>query len=229
MASSSHKARVLLGDFALSAKIASISLPIAVDMHDCTVLEDTAKRFSPGQSTSTFDVNGFIDTATAADEAAWTTQQPLTYGPTGLAIGAPVTMVDALRAQYTVGSQVAGVSSFDVSGQADGFSDFGVSLHDLGAETADASATSHDGAGSSTAGAVAHLHCTEFSGLTSIAVIVEDSANNSTWATIGTFATLTAVGGERLEIAGTVRRYVRATWDVTGTGSATFFVGIARR
>ena len=62
-----------------------------------------------------------------------------------------------------------------------------------------------------------------------VAAIVEDSADSSSWATIGTFTTLAATGSERLAIAGTVRRYTRVRWDVTGTGSITAQVSIARR
>ncbi|MEA2538466.1 MAG: hypothetical protein QOF11_2700, partial [Chloroflexota bacterium] len=49
------------------------------------------------------------------------------------------------------------------------------------------------------------------------------------WATVGTFASKAAVGAERIVIPGTIKRYVRAVWDVTGAGvSIPFLVALAR-
>jgi hypothetical protein len=61
-------------------------------------------------------------------------------------------------------------------------------------------------------------------------VKVQHSANNSTWADLVTFATVTAVGAEHAVVAPatTVNRYLRATWSGTFT-SATFAVAFARR
>jgi hypothetical protein len=61
-------------------------------------------------------------------------------------------------------------------------------------------------------------------------VTIEDSADGSTnWTTIGTFATVTGLTSERLVIAGTVRRYLRVVDNVTGTGTNTRSVALARR
>lgn len=225
-----YKARILLGDFSLSPKLNQISLPTSVDMLDVSTFADNGvKRFIPGVDTSTASMSGFIDADTATDSAAWTAAQPLTYGPQGIALGDPVFMVDTLRSSYELGSQVSGVSSFDLGAQTDGFTNLGVSLHDLTAETATANGTGHDQTtASTTAGGVGHLHVTAFSGFTNIIVTIQDSADNSTFATIGTFATVTGLTAERLAIAGTVRRYVRASWTKTGTGSCTFAVAFSR-
>jgi hypothetical protein len=68
-------------------------------------------------------------------------------------------------------------------------------------------------------GGVAHLHVTSVSASDSIVVTIEDSATGSSgWATIGTFASKAAAGAERIAIAGTIRRYVRAVDTVTGSG-----------
>lgn len=224
------RTRILNGDFSLSAKLADISVPLTIDMLDPTTFADDAKRALPGLETSTFACEGFIDIDTAADNAAWTAAQPLTYGHEGIALGSPVTMINALKSAYELGSPVAGISSFTLGGQTDGKTDLGYSLHDLTAETATADGTGYDQTVvSTTAGGVGHLHVTAFSGLTNIIVTIQDSANNSAFATIGTFATATGVTSERLEISGTVRRYVRASWTVSGTGSATFSAAFARR
>ncbi len=101
-------------------------------------------------------------------------------------------------------------------------------LHPVTAETTTGNYASSDwGAGPTTNGAVAHLHVTAFTG-TNATITVEDSANDSTFANLGTFASVTGVGSERLAIAGNVERYVRAAVTVDNFTSMTFAVSLAR-
>ncbi len=95
--------------------------------------------------------------------------------------------------------------------------------------SADGNGTTVDDAAATIDGAVAHLHVTAVSASDTILVTIEDSANSSTWATIGTFTLALAATSQRITIAGTIRRYVRCVWDVTGTGiSIPFAVALAR-
>lgn len=230
MATAGFKTRVLLGDFSLSPKLHTISLPRSVEMHEVTTLaDDGVKRFIPGLESSTASMSGFLDIETAADSAAWTTATPLTYAPNGLSRGTAVQLVDALRASYEVGTPVGSAVSFDLSAQTDGFTDFGVSLKDLAAVTSDTNETSHDNSASTASGGVGHLHVTAFSGFTSVVFKIQHSTDNSSWNDLVTFTTATAVTGERIAVSGTVNRYLRATADVTGTGSVTYQASFARR
>lgn len=229
---SSTKSRLLLGDFALQSYTTDISLNAVTEMLNTTVITDTAKQFIPGQDTSTLTLAGHHDAAEHADAASWkaaTSPTPLTYAPSGLAVASEVALVDVIDAGFETSSSVSGVVDWSLSGQTNGQTDFGVSLADLAAVTGDANGVSHNNGAATAAGAVAHLHVTAFSGFTGVSVIVEDSANDSTFATIGTFSNVTAVTGERIVIAGAVRQYVRVRWDVTGTGSVTAQVSYARR
>lgn len=229
MATPGFKARILNGEFSLSAKLSDISLPMTVEMLDSTTFADTAKRSTPGLDHSTLSCEGFIDADTNTDVAAWTSTQPFSYAPTGLALGAPAIIVNTLKSAYEPGTQVGGLASFSLSGETDGPTGFGVSLHDLTAETIDASGTGVDNLAATANGGAAHLHVTAFSGLSAATIIVEDSANNSAWATIGTFAAVSGVTSERITFAAAaVRRYLRYSVDVTGTGSITFAVLAAR-
>lgn len=228
-----RKSRLLLGDFALASYATKADVGWSLDMLDSTVFTSTsgAKEFLPGLDGSNGKVSGYYDAAEHADLAAFksTVAQPYTFAPSGLALGAELMMIGALESQFSLGAQIAGLGTFDLTMETDGYTDFGYSLHDLTAVSADESGTSLDGAAATTLGGVAHLHVTSYSGLASAVIIVEDSANSSSWSTIGTFATVTGVTGERLALAGTIRRYTRYSIDVTGTGSITFQVGIARR
>lgn len=227
-----HKARLLLGDFSLSAKFTDMSIPYTVDMHDVTTPADNGvKRFIAGlYGGDTATIQGFVDVDLAGEAAAWTTAQPLTYGPFGIATSANVLMIDTLRAGYEVGSQVAGVNSFTLTGQVDGLADLGVSLTDLTAFTTDTTGTAVDGGAASSGGGVAHLHVTAYSGFTDVNVTVEGSANGTSgWATVATFAQFTGTTSERVEVSGSVARHLRVNVDVDGTGSTTLHVSFARR
>lgn len=225
-----YKARILLGDFSLSAKLNQVSLPTTVDMLDVTTFaDDGVKRFIPGLSGSTASMSGFADADGVAEVAAWTTATPLTYAPFGLSRGSAVELVSTLRAQFQLGSPVAGVNGFSLSATTDGHTDLGVSLHDLTAVTGDENGTSHDGTAATTNGGVAQLHVSAFSGFSGVVVTIEDSANDADFATIATFTTVAGTTSERVAIAGTIRRYTRYVVDVTGSGSVTFQASIARR
>lgn len=228
---SAQKSRLLVGDFHLTSYATQVGTSWQQDILDTTVLTDAAKTAIIGGDTSTLKMSGYYDLAEHADLASWesSTAQPVTWAPNGLAIGSEVWLQNALLSEFSSNAARNGVAGWDLGGQTDGLTDFGVSLHNLGAETADGSAASNDGTAATTAGAVAHLHVTAFSGFSGAVVTIEDSANDSTWATIGTFTTVAGVTGERITIAGTVRRYTRATVDVTGTGSVTYAVALARR
>ena len=226
------KSRLLVGDFHIAAYTQEASAPWEQDMLDATVLTSGGvKEYVGGQDTSTLNISGLYDTAEHADLASWKSSdaQAVTFGPSGLALGAELWMADALLTSMELGASAAGMATFSLGAQTDGPTDMGVSLHDLTAVTADTSGTGVDGTAATTGGGVAHLHVTAFSGFSGADVIIEDSANNSDWATIGTLTTVAGVTSERLAIAGTIRRYTRYSIDVTGTGSITFAVGLARR
>jgi len=234
-----QKSRLIVGDFSLSGYMKQWEVSSDTDMLDSTVATSTAKEFMPGRDTSKMTVNGLLDmdgtalTGSLGQFDSWKSAQAidaLSFGPNGLALGSELWMVGGFEASMKTGAQSGGIATFDLESQGSGQTDYGVSLHDLTAETTDASGSSVDGAAATTNGGVGHLHVTAFTGFTGLDVIIEDSANNSTFATILTFTTATGQTNERLAITGTVRRYVRCSWDVTGTpGSVTFAVGFARR
>lgn len=94
---------------------------------------------------------------------------------------------------------LAGANS--ISGTANG-----TSLDDLGA------------AGTTTKGAAGAVHVIQKGGgAGTITVKIQHSADNSVWNDLITFTGRTASGlAEYLEVSGTVQRWLRATWTVTG-------------
>lgn len=100
-------------------------------------------------------------------------------------------------------------------------------LHVLAARSTTANGTSHNNGASTTNGGRTNLHITAATGTGGI-ITIEDSANNSTWLTIATFATAAAAGAQTIELSGTIRQYTRAVWTINVTSSLTFVAGIAR-
>ncbi len=234
----SQQSRILIGDYHYSPLLTDFSFGADTDMGESTTLNDAAKTFIPLLSTSTFTGSGWLDTDGAANGHLdqlndWIADQatPLTWGPSGTALGSEVQMVSALQSQFSTGSKVQSIAEWAMAGQTDGATDFGKSLHALTAETATAVGTGLDNTAATANGGVAHLHVTAFSGFTNIIVLVEDSVDNSAWTTLVTFSTVTGVTSQRSTVAAgaTVKRYLRASWTKTGTGSATFAVAFARR
>jgi len=88
----------------------------------------------------------------------------------------------------------------------------------LRTDTAATNGASIDTTASRNFGAQAYLHVTAFTG-TSVTITIEDSTNNSTWATLATFTVVSTPGRQRIatSLTETVDRYVRV--KTTGTFS----------
>lgn len=228
---SANLSRVLAGSFSYSCYSRGFSASTSVDMLEVSTLCDDAKAFIVGQQTSTATFDLIYDTAQAAHADAWRTaaKVPVTYLPVGTAVGDNAFLFDSIRTEYSITTSVSGTVDASLSTQTTGDTGFGVCLSPLTAITADGNGSSVDNGASSSNGAVAHLHVTAFSGLSSNVIVVEHSTNNSTWTTLGTFATVSGATSQRLDITGTVNRYTRVRDDVTGTGSCTRLVALARR
>ena len=135
--------------------------------------------------------------------------------------------------EWTNDANVADAVGFTLSAAADKSIDQGFVIHGHGAETADGNGTAVDRVlpTSSTGGMFAVLHVTAYSGLTSAALKIQHSTDNSVWADLVAFTSVTAVGNQTAEVAAgtTINRYLRVVTDVTGTGSITFLAAAGPR
>lgn len=80
----------------------------------------------------------------------------------------------------------------------------------------------------SNAGGIGYLQVSAYSGFTGVLHKIVHSPDDTVYATLVTFANITAIGKERVEVSGTVDRYLSSNIDVTGAGSITPFMGFAR-
>lgn len=229
--------RVLANEKSVSSTLAGWTVQHQRAMSEVTTLVESGARFVPGlmsgsitlrgpQDSVSQDLHGEIAAAVGVDNAL-----QVTVCPYGTAIGLFAMTAVGDVAEHSIDGAVADAVGFTMTTQADESVDMGFIAHALGAETVDGNGTAVDRTAGSTNGGVAAIHVTAYSGLTSAAIKVQHSTDNSVWTDLVAFTTATAVTSERKLIAAgtTVNRYVRAVTDVTGTGSVTFLVAFAPR
>lgn len=231
--------KVLHGAVDLSTYFREASVPMEVDVEEATTCGKTAKVYIPTLTDGTASLAGLWDGAVAAvDERlaavlGSASPSPLTIGWEGMAIGKRVAMLDTIESSYEVSGSVGGLVEVSAEFQSTGATRPGVSLHALASEAATANGASIDslalgdliGAASSVNGAVGNLHVASATG--SLTVKVQHSVDNSVWVDLITFTAATGPTSQRIAVAGTVNRYVRAIWTIV-TGPATFAVAFAR-
>ncbi len=81
---------------------------------------------------------------------------------------------------------------------------------------------------STVAGGVGYNQVSAYSGFTNVVQKIRHSPDDSTYADLITFATITARTATRQTVAGTVDRYLCSTGTVSGSGSITAFSGFCR-
>lgn len=233
-----NQTRVIYGNTALAAYLRTVTPSTNVDMLDVTTLIDTSKQMAPGLVEHTLSLDGLFDNTTGAGTVWNAITTPINAGstvptsvaPAGFATGNQVWMLPARTVSYEVSSNVSDVVPFQMSLGAGQATNIGVSLGDLTARTATANGTSVDNTQATSNGAIAHLHVTDVSGTTpSLAVTVEHSTNGSSWTTLGSFTAASTSSSELISVTGTVNRYVRAVFTISGTSpSITCQVSLAR-
>jgi len=108
--------------------------------------------------------------------------------------------------------------------------EWGVLLANLAGVSADGQTASVDNLAASTNGAVGYLFLTGVSAGDTISVKIQHSPDNAVWADLITFSLDgAAVGAERQAVGGSVDRYVRVLYDVTGTAVSFDFAVIFSR
>jgi hypothetical protein len=229
--------RVLVNEKHVSATVSGWSASHQRAYGQVDTILDTGTRWVPGLMSGSIALRGpqdSVDQGLDAEirSAVGTDNVFLaTLCPYGTAIGMFAMTALCDISAHTVDASVSEAVGFTATATPDTSVDMGFLAHALTAETADGNGTSIDRGAGSTNGAVAALHVTAYSGLTSAAIKIQHSTDNSSWSDLTSFTTATAVGWEHKVVAAgtTVSRYVRTVTDVTGTGSVTFLVAFAPR
>ncbi len=221
-----------------SGYLTKIDAPATTSFATTTTLLDTDQQFIPILRDATASMDFLLDSDGVAgnfpegDSWRLNSPVPVTYCPFGRLTGNQALLYYADQATFSITSAVADAIRGSVSAQASTRIDLGTSVEDFTAITTNTTGTARDGGAGTTNGGVAHLHVSAYATLTSDAIIIEHSVDGSTaWATLVTFTSVTAVGSQRIEVAAgtTVRRYLRVSDTVVGSGSVTRHVAFARR
>lgn len=231
----SKNSRVFANERHVSAQLTGWSVGHTRQYGEATTIVDEGAKFIPGIMTGSLGLQGLFDSAQFLESEAAAAMGVVDNGllvtvcPYTTALGARAMFCPSDPESVAVDAALAATVTLAVDTVPDALVDMGVVLHDHTAETADANGSSVDRTAATLNGAGASLHVTAYSGLTDAVIKIQHSTNNSTWADLITFTTVTGVTSEFKQVTGTVNRYVRATWDVTGTGSATFLVALGPR
>lgn len=150
-----------------------------------------------------------------------TTDVILTYCR-GTSIGSPAASMVAKQVNYDGTRGDDGDFKFAVQAQSNAYGlEWGELLTaGIRNDTAATSGSSWDGTSGTSNGLQAYIHVTAFTG-TSVTAKIQHSTDNSTWSDLVSFTAATAIGAERVTVAGTVNRYLRVV--TSGTFSAASF------
>jgi hypothetical protein len=230
----SRRTRAHVGKVPIACHVREVGVDHEVSMIDTTTLCDNAYTFVDGVESGSFSFGGLVDSDAALvftpleDLRQLGADTAVSVAPAGYGLGEQVWLAQAKLSELGHDTRPSDAAMFSLEMTVEGRPDLGVALHDVtAAETVGGNGTSSDNGAATTAGGAAVVHCSAFTG-TSVTVKVQHSADNSSWADLVTFTAITAAGAQHSTVAGTVNRYLRATWSGTFS-SATFAVAFARR
>ena len=204
------------------------------EMLEITGIDKSATERVAGRLESTITVNGWFDNADDKAHEAYTVSNKLPTGDRvvtyqmGTAITEPSLFLNAKQANYDVtnspGNALATTASFSSTASVSGFDGvaFGVML-DAGATTytSTTNGTTVDQSASSAAGSVACLQFISGASVSSLVAKIQHSSDSASWSDIITFSTISAntPTAEILSMEGTVNRYVRVQYTLSGTNA----------
>jgi hypothetical protein len=227
---------VLSEEFNLSGYLNSLTHTNAVETPETTVFGNPDRTYIAGHTDGSVSFEGLFEgSANAVDEifdAAIGDDDPkvLTVGNEGVAVGRRAVLVSSKQQAYEITSPLTDVVSITGSVIANGGIDYGQWL--AGQEiTTTLTGSAVDNAASSSNGGVGHLHITANANDGATVAKIQSSADNVSWVDLVTFASVTAstTASERIEITGSVPRYLRALVTPAGSGALTVFIAFSRR
>jgi hypothetical protein len=229
---------VFINEYDFSTFFNDVSATSTVETSETSAFGSSAKTYIVGLTDGTVSLSGMFDgTATGTDVFFSTalgsaTKVNVIVAPSGHSNGANAIVLEADDTSYEVSGAVADVVQTSAEFQSSDGVEHGKILSTGSAVTATGSGTSVDNTTSSANGGVGFLSVPTNTRNGNITVKVQQSADNSTFTDLITFTVVssTAKTFERVEVTGTVARYLRVNYTVAGsTGTATPVVAFARR
>ena len=229
---------VFINQFDFSTYFNDVSASSTVETAEVSAFGSSAKEYIVGLQDGTVSLGGMFDgTATGTDVVfsavlGSATKQLVVVAPSGHSVGANAIVLQADDTSYEVSGAVADVVQTSAEFQSTDGVEHGKILSSGAAISSTGNGTSVDNTASSTNGGVGFLSVPTNTRNGNITVKVQASADNSSFADLVTFTVVTSTQktSQRVEVTGTVARYLRVSYTVAGsTGSATPVVAFARR
>ena len=229
---------VFVNEYDFSTFFNDVSATSTVETSETSAFGSSAKTYIVGLTDGTVSLSGMFDgTATGTDVVfsavlGSTTKQNVIVAPSGHSNGASAIVLEADDTSYEVSGAVADVVQTSAEFQSSDGVEHGKILSSGSAISATGNGTSVDNTTSSANGGVGFLSVPTNTRNGNITVKVQQSADNSTFTDLITFTVVSSTTKtfQRVEVTGTVARYLRVNYTVAGsTGTATPVVAFARR
>ena len=229
---------VFINEFDFSTYFNDVSATSTVETAETSAFVSSAKEYIVGLVDGTVSLSGMFDGTTTGTDVVFstvlgsTTKQNVIVAPSGHSNGATAIVLEADDTSYEVSGAVADVVQTSAEFQSSDGVEHGKILSSGTAISSTGNGTSVDNALSSANGGVGFLSVPTNTRNGNITVKVQQSADNSTFTDLITFTVVTSTQKtfERVEVTGTVARYLRVNYTVAGsTGTATPVVAFARR
>lgn len=231
--------KVYVDEFDFSSYFNDVSAATTVETAETSTFGSSAKEYIPGLMDGTVSLSGLFEgTAdTGTDDYFSTilggsTKQKVIVAEEGHALGYRAVMLESDATSYEVSGAIADVVQASAEFQSTEGVEHGVILSSGAAVSATGNGTSVDNSASSANGGVGYVSVPANTRNGNVTIKIQQSADNSTFTDLITFTVVSSATktSERVEVTGTVARYLRVSYTVAGsTGSATPIVAFSRR
>ena len=232
---------VFLDEYDFSTYFNNVSASTTIDTAETSAFGTSAKTYVLGHRDGTVSLSGMFEATAStgtdqyfASALGSATKIKLIVAPEGHSNGAGAILLQADDTSYEVSSAIADIVQASAEFQSTDAVEHGVILSSGSAVSATGNGTGVDNTTSSLNGGAGFLSVPVNTRNGTIVVKIQHSADNSTFADLATFTTVTSTQktSERVEVASgtTINRYLRVQYTVAGsTGSATPVVAFTRR
>jgi len=232
---------VFINEFDFSTYFNDVSASTSVDTAETSAFGTSAKTYVVGHRDGTISLSGMFEgTASVGTDAFFATalgsatKNKIIVAPQGNSVAAGAIMLVADDTSYEVSSAIADIVQASAEFQSTDAVEHGKILSSGSTVSATGNGTGVDNTTSSSNGGAGFLSVPVNTRNGTIGVKVQHSADNSTFADLVSFTTVTSTQktSERVEVASgtTINRYLRVVYTVAGSsGSATPVVAFTRR
>jgi hypothetical protein len=231
--------KVFVDEFDFSSYFNDVSASTMVETAETSTFGSDAKEYIPGLKDGTVSLSGMFEGTedVGTDDyfsavLGTATKQKVIVAPEGHGLGGRAVMLESDATSYEVSGAIADVVQASAEFQSSEGVEHGVILSSGAAVSSTGNGTGVDNGAATTNGGVGYLSVPVNTRNGNVTVKIAASADNSTFADLVTFTVVSSATktSERVEVTGTVARYLRVSYTVAGsTGTATPIVAFSRR